>query len=275
MNWANPGNSFLGSGSFVNNFNTETAPDVIGKIAVDPGPWGHFEGLGMVRFFTDSVFTCAPVTVAANGACTTAGALGLTPGSANSQVTTGWGVGGSVLLHPVPQILDLQGSVLYGKGIGRYGASQLSDVVVQSDGTLSPITALHALVGAVLHPMPGTDIYGYAGLERADTNLFTAGVGLGGIVGFGNPNVVNTGCGIVTNASFTGGTNNCAAVNKEVDMVTVGFWQNIWKGSYGRVAAGAQWEYIQRKSFDTVVGNGGSVSTNDNVFFTSLRYYPF
>jgi hypothetical protein len=56
---------------------------------------------------------------------------------------------------------------------------------------------------------------------------------------------------------------------------TVGFWQNIWKGGYGRVAAGAQWEYIQRKSFDTIVGNCGSVSTNDNVFLTSLRYYPF
>jgi len=272
VNWANPGNSFLGSGASVNNFNTETAPDIIGKIAVDPGPWGHFEGLGMVRFFTDSVFTCAPATVSAvTGACNAT----VTPGSANSQVTTGWGVGGSVLLHPVPQVLDLQASVLYGKGIGRYGASQLSDVTVADNGTLSPITALHALVGGVLHPMPGTDIYSYAGFERADTNLFAAAVGAGGIVGFGNPNVNNTGCGIVTNASFTGGVSNCVAVNKEVDMVTVGFWQNIWKGSYGRVAAGAQWEYIQRKSFDTIPGNGGSVSTNDNVFFTSLRYYPF
>jgi hypothetical protein len=83
---------------------------------------------------------------------------------ANSQVTTGWGVGGSVLLRAVPQILDLQGSVLYGKGIGRSGASQLSDVVVASDGTLSAITAIHALVGAVLHPLEGTDIYGYAAI---------------------------------------------------------------------------------------------------------------
>ena len=79
----------------------------------------------------------------------------------------------------------------------------------------------------------------------------------------------------MTNASFTGGTNNCAAVNKEVDMVTVGFWQNVSKGGYGRVALGTQWEYIQRKSFDTIPGNGGSVSTSDNVFLTSLRYYPF
>jgi hypothetical protein len=80
----------------------------------------------------------------------------------------------------------------------------------------------------------------------------------------------------VTNASFsTVGPNNCAAINKEVDMVTAGFWQNLFKGSYGRVAAGAQWEYIQRKSFDTAPGLGGAVSVSDNVFLTSLRYYPF
>jgi hypothetical protein len=32
---------------------------------------------------------------------------------------------------------------------------------------------------------------------------------------------------------------------------------------------------IQRKSFDTVPAGGGAVSTSDNVFLTSLRYYPF
>src|SRR5262249_33051377 len=110
VNWANPGNSFLGSGSFVNNFNTETAPDVIGKIALDPGEWGHFEGLGMVRFFTDSVLTCAPGTVLPSGSCVASTAPGA---SANSQVTTGWGVGGSALVHAVPKYVDLQASVLY------------------------------------------------------------------------------------------------------------------------------------------------------------------
>ncbi len=57
-------------------------------------------------------------------------------------------------------------------------------------------------------------------------------------------------------------------------MVTAGLWQNLYKGSYGRVTAGAQWELIERKAFDTVPGNGGAVSTTDNVFLTSLRYYP-
>jgi hypothetical protein len=273
VNWANPGNSFLGSGSFNNNFNTETAPDIIGKFAFDPADWGHFEALGMVRFFTDSVFACAAGTVDP----VTGARLGVHPGAANSQVTTGWGVGGSALLHVVPKLVDVQASVLYGKGIGRYGASQLSDVVVANDGTLSPITALHALGGLVVHPWEGLDVYGYGGFERADTNLFAAASpnGLGGLVGFSNPNVSNIGCGIVTNTSFATNTAaNCVAINKEVDMVTAGFWQNIWKGSYGRIAAGLQWEWIERKSFDTVPG-GGAVSTSDNVFLTSLRYYPF
>ncbi|HEY6258367.1 MAG TPA: hypothetical protein VIY51_21495 [Xanthobacteraceae bacterium] len=269
VNWANPGNSFLGSGGFNNNFNTETAPDIIGKVAFDPAEWGHFEGVGLVRFFTDSVFTCSVVN--ANGTCPLTVA---NVGAASSHVTTGWGIGGSALLHVVPKFLDVQGSVLYGQGIGRYGASQLSDVVVSSDGTFSPITALHALVGAVAHPWEGLDLYGYAGFEKANSNLFASGAGL---TGFGNPNpAVNTGCGIVTAASFnTVGPNNCTAINKEVDMIAAGFWQNVYKGMYGRVAAGAQYEYIVRKSFDTLPGNGGAVSTNDNVFMTSLRYYPF
>jgi hypothetical protein len=266
VNWANAGNSFLGSGAFPNNFNTESAPDLVGKLAFDPG-WGHFEAVGLVRFFTDNVFNCSVVNP--NGTCPFTVA---NVGTAGSKITVGEGVGGSVLLPIIPKFLDVQASALYGKGIGRYGANQLSDVVVTTDGTLSPITALHVLAGAVAHPWAGLDIYGYGGFERADANF---SVSAAGVTGFGNPGLVNTGCGIITGASFTGGANNCAAVNKEVDMATVGFWQNVYKGSYGRLAAGLQYEYIVRKSFDTNPGNGGPVSTNDNIVLTSLRYYPF
>jgi hypothetical protein len=265
VNWANPGSSFLGSGGFANNFNTETAPDIIGKAAFDPG-WGHYELFGLARFFTDGIFTCNPALVPASGICpfTTANV-----GTANSHVTVGEGVGGSVLMPVVPKLLDLQGSVLYGRGIGRYGAAQLSDVVVASDGTLSPITAWHAMVGAVAHPLPGLDIYAYAGTERANGSVFSSAAGP---TGFGVTTLSNAGCGIVTGASFTGGTSNCAAVNKEVDMATLGFWQNLYKGDYGRVATGFQYQYIRRKSFD---GVPGPVSTSDNVVMSSLRYYPF
>jgi hypothetical protein len=265
VNWANAGSSFLGSGGFANNFNTETAPDIIAKAAFDPG-WGHYEVFGLARFFTDNVFHCDPLLVPPSGVCpfTTANV-----GNANSHVTVGEGIGGSVLLPVVPKLLDLQGSALYGRGIGRYGASQLSDVVVASDGTLSPITAWHAMIGAVGHPWAGLDVYAYAGIEKADKNVFNS---LAGLTGFGVPTLSNAGCGIVTGASFTGGTSNCAAVNREVDELTVGFWQNLCKGDYGRVTTGMQYQYLRRKSFD---GVPGAVSTSDNVVMSSLRYYPF
>jgi len=114
VNWANPGTSFLGSGAFANNFNTESAPDVIGKAAFDPG-WGHYEAFGLVRFFTDNVFTCSVVN--ANGTCPLTAA---NVGAQSSKITVGEGVGGSVLLPIVPKFLDVTASALYGKGIGRY-----------------------------------------------------------------------------------------------------------------------------------------------------------
>src|SRR5262245_49711536 len=54
--------------------------------------------------------------------------------------------------------------------------------------------------------------------------------------------------------------------------LTVGFWQDLYKGRLGRVSLGAQYEYLKREAFE---GVGGSPSTDDNVFYTSLRYYPF
>jgi hypothetical protein len=91
-----------------------------------------------------------------------------------------------------------------------------------------------------------------------------------------------------TPASFA--TSNCAAVNKTVSSVTVGLWQDLYKGPMGRVAAGLEWELIHRDSFasnvapDVAIAGApatcciafaGSVSVNDNVIMTSLRYYRF
>jgi hypothetical protein len=267
VNWANPGNTYLGSGAFPNNFNAEIAPDIIGKAAFDPG-WGHYEILGLVRFFEDNVFACTVVN--ADGTCPLTAA---NVGTSGSHVTVGEGIGGNVLLPVIDKYLDLQGSVLYGKGIGRYGNNQLADVVVASDGTFSPITALQATVGAVGHPWPGMDIWAYAGFEREQPNLFGSAAG---VTGFGNPFVLNTGCNIVTAASFSGaGPANCAAINQELWSASFGFWRTVYQGSYGRVRVGAEYEFIERRSFDTIPGNGGVVSANNNVFMTSFRYYPF
>jgi hypothetical protein len=257
VNFNNPGQAFLTGVTPT----TDRAPDVIEKVAFDPG-WGHYELFGVQRFFTDNVFTCF------GGPCV-AGSTVLA-GTAAEQNTFGWGVGGSVLLPLVPKYLEFTGSALYGKGIGRYGAGQLPDVTIGLDGSLSPLTVLTAMVGLIGHPWEGLDVYAYAGMERADANFFNVGPAL---FGYGNPGFSNVGCTITTPLSFAGNTPaNCIANNRRLSEITVGFWQNLYKGDYGRLAVGAQYEYIKRNSFD---GIGGAPSTSESIVLTSLRYYPF
>jgi hypothetical protein len=276
---AAPGSSFLGGGAFANNFAPDVAPDIIGKAAFDPG-WGHYEVFGIARFFNDNTFGCVVSPVSGGspaqtaGLCSTVTANTLVPGAQSQRTKSGDGVGGSLLLPIIPKYVDIQASTMYGSGIGRYGASQLSDVVVAPDGSLSPIKAIHGLGGIIVHPWAGLDIYGYGGTERAQSNYWStvSSGSIKGLTGFGVPTAINTGCNITTAASFTGGTSNCAAINKSVSEVTVGFWQDLYKGNFGRVAGGFEWEYIRRESF---AGVGGPVWTSDNVVLTSLRYYPF
>jgi hypothetical protein len=263
VNFNNPGGTYLGSSGFTNTFTTDTAPDIIEKAAFDPG-WGHYEIVGLQRFFTDNAFTCSVVVA---GVCPINTA---NSGTANSKTTFGAGIGGSVLLPLIPSYLDFTAEGLYGRGIGRYGAGQLSDVFVGPGGSLMPITGFTAMAGLVGHPWAGLDVYTYAGIEQAQSNFFLSNAGA--LTGFGIPTAVNTGCDITTAASFTGGASNCAAINKTLSEVTVGFWQDFYKGNYGLVRGGLQYEYLRRASFD---GVGGSVATSDNIFLTSLRYYPF
>jgi hypothetical protein len=171
-----------------------------------------------------------------------------------------------VLLPVVPKYLDLQASFMYGRGIGRYGSGQLPDVTIAPDGSLAPITALHALVGLVVHPVEGLDIYSYAGVERANAKFFD-------LLGYGNPGFDNAGCLVATASSFSSGTTtSCVANNRRLSEVTVGFWKDLYKGPAGRLALGAQYEYLTREAFE---GVGGAPSTNDSVIYTSVRYYPF
>jgi hypothetical protein len=245
--------------------NTQTitldqAPDIIAKAAFDPG-WGHYEIFGLQRFFTDNALNCFGV------ACVV-GAT--TPGSANEKTTYGTGVGGSVYLPLIPKGLEFDGRVMYGKGVGRYAAAQLPDVTVGSDGSLSPLTELTAMVGLIGHPWEGLDVYAYAGFEQVNSSSFVSGAT---VFGYGDPSFANFGCSTITPATFAGATpTSCVASNRRVAEITAGFWQNVYKGNYGRMAVGAQYEYIRRDSFP---GVGGSVSTDDNVVFTSVRFYPF
>jgi hypothetical protein len=259
VNFVNTG----GGGDFLQTVNvtTDQAPDIIEKATFDPG-WGHYEIYGLQRFFSDNTLRCAV------GACV-AGSTTMV-GTADNKTTFGAGVGGSVLLPLIPKYLEFTANGLYGRGVGRYGAGQLPDVTIAADGSLSLVTGWSAMVGLIGHPWEGLDLYVYAGQEEVAANFFNIGTTL---FGLGNPGFSNATCLVTTPFSFSGGTPaDCIANNKRLSEITAGFWQNVYKGDYGRVTFGAQYEYIKRKSF---AGIGGDVSTDNNIVMTSVRYYPF
>jgi hypothetical protein len=238
----------------------DVAPDIIVKAAFDPG-WGHYEAFGVARFFTDNTF------------CAVAAPTGCVVGTTRDKTSFGAGVGGSVLLPVVTKYLDFQASALYGRGVGRYAAGQLPDVTIAPNGSLSPLTGVSALAGLVAHPWDGLDVYGYAGIEQVDARFFTAADGAQ--FGYGNPSFNNTGCLLVSAGSFAGGPaplGGCVANTRRLFDVTGGFWQNLFKGDYGRVAFGAQYAYVRKEAFE---GIGGAPRTNDNIIMTSIRYYPW
>jgi hypothetical protein len=259
-------------------YSIDEVPDFIEKIAFDPG-WGHYEVVGLQRFFNDRVL-CAAAAGITLGTCTTP------LGTASNHDTFGWGVGGSMLLPAVPKLVDLQGSVLYGQGIGRYGSGQLPDVTFGPNGQLSPVTALQALVGAVGHLNPALDVYVYAGAEQDQANFATVG---GTPFGLGNPAYLDSTCfneSFATPAASANGapgnavtgllSNTGCSVNvKRLAEITAGFWYNFYNGPLGRLTGGAEFEYIHRDTFAATLAPGVLVSppTDEAVVMTSVRYY--
>jgi hypothetical protein len=259
---------------------TGTYPDLIEKFALDPG-WGHYEVFGLERFFSDRVYTAA------------------IEGSGSDKTTFGWGVGGSALVPAWPKVVDLQGSVLYGAGTGRYGSAQLPDVTIGPTGALTPLTTLQFLLGAVAHPVEPLDIYVYYGQEQVQSNFWNIGTTHGG---YGNPAFANTGCLLENQlsgpAAFSDpipGTSCSGASNvQRVQEITVGFWYNLYKGDLGRLRFGMEYEYFTLRGFPTspapapvlvpasasypaatITTPNAGLSPYNQAIFVSLRYYPF
>jgi len=242
---------------------TDEFPDVVEKFALDPG-WGHYEVVGIERFFTDRVYTTAIA------------------GSGNNKTHTGWGVGGSVLMPVWPKVVDFQGSVLTGQGLGRYGSSQLPDVAFGPDGSLNPLQTTQVLLGLVAHPVTGLDVYAYAGQEQLNASPWTVGATQGG---YGNPSFVNNGCLLESQFGGSASFNMaivptvCTANVKRTQELAVGFWQTVYKGSMGRITFGMQYEYITLEAFPGLATGTGTpnqgLNPNNQIFMTSVRYYPF
>jgi hypothetical protein len=245
VNDENPGGSLLPPNQ---NFSDDILPDLVAKVAFDPG-WGHYELDGVLRAMHDRV------------SFTNAG---------TNHTTLGWGGGGGFILPLVPAKLDFQGSALAGYGIGRYGSAQLPDATIGPNGAPEPLPEVMALTGLVGHPSPLLDIYAYAGVEQEWARFFNAG---GKGFGYGSPLFDNAGCQTELAAAST-----CVANTSGVAMGTLGFWWRFFKGSFGTMQFGAQYSYLRRNIFPgagAVKGTLASPSTNQNMVLTSFRYLPF
>jgi hypothetical protein len=220
-------------------------PDVVGKIVYEPTVMDrrlHLEAYYLYRSFYERL-------------------------NFSNQNSSGGGAGGGLTLDVVPQLLDFQISALAGKGIGRYGSGQLTDVTFDPAGNIHPIHEIEALAGLTLHVTNKWDYYLFFGEEKDSAEAFNLPSATGLTpYGYGNPLYQNGGCfsEITTTA--------CVGNTRLIRQGTTGFWFKPYIGTLGRFQYGLQYSYSQRKSFE---GLGGVALGNQNIVMASMRYYPF
>lgn len=221
------------------------APDIIAKLAMDPG-YGHYEVYGLLRFLGGRVSYAST-------------------GTGKNYWTTGQGIGGGMILPVVAKKLDFQLSGLIGQGVGRYASGQLPDATFSQQGQIAPLSEYSILGGFVGHPTPMIDVYAYGGAEGAMSKPY----GTNG--GYGNPNFALGGCNVELGS--------CSANTSGLLEGTVGAWWRMIRSDYGTLQVGAQYEYINRNTFQGVFSstnrNTLSPSTAENMFLVSFRYLPF
>ena len=239
----------------INTLSLNHAPDVIVKAAWEPNLGAarplHVEAFGLYRDFYDQITVTAANT------------QGLAPGVREADVSGG-GYGGSITYTAIPKILDLQASVMTGKGIGRYGTSQLADATLRIDGRVAPISETSYLLGATWHATPDLDLYLFGGQERENSKISTLGAANYGFGNLANTAFTASGCTTVGGA--------CSATVREVGQVTAGLWDKAFSGSFGQIRIGLQYSHTRLEGFS---GGGFTPKTSADMVFTSFRYYPF
>lgn len=236
----NAGGSLLNSGA---NYSIDFAPDIVAKVAVDPG-FGHYEVYALGRGFRDR-----------------------SPGNAGGTNNTTWaGSIGAGMILPLAPNFEFQLSGLAGQGNGRYGSAQLPDATLRPDGTVAAIREWQALAGLVFKPIPELTLYVYAGEEQASRQSYTNAAGTAAI-GYGSDLYNNTGC-----YSVTGTAGTCIANTKSVENFAIGEWWKVYTGEIGNFQIGLQFNWLERKAFN---GVGGDPIANIGMGFVSFRWYPY
>ena len=256
------------------------SPDVVAKIAFDPG-FGHYEVFGLYDRFRDRVFPCANFAIGTTGPCPSGTGTGPNALGAYNSAKNGGGIGVNARWNFDHKhiVFGLHG--LGGSGIGRYGAAQLSDLSIHANGTPNLIKDFQGLTSLEWHGKK-LDVYLYTGAEYASrTSDFDAATNA--YVGYGSTHFNNSGCYTETapSTAFTAGFNpgslgKCTADTRALIEGTAGFWYRFYNGPRGRFQFGTQYSYVTRQTWSGVAAVGapsGSPEGLDGMVFTSLRYY--
>jgi hypothetical protein len=247
----------FGGGLFnsANVYSFNRLPDFIGKLAWDEKILDHklhVEGFGLLRDFTDRVYW-------------------------GNHSVWGGGVGGGFVFGLLPDLLDVQGNLLIGKGVGRYGPAQMADATYSITGAPLPNYQRIFNVGVTAHLTPRTDVFVFAGGEFQGGSAQYGALGKTLYVGgLGNPLYNNSGCAIEAPSNYgltnPAGITTCSGQFKAVREITSGVWHTFYQGDFGKLRAGAIYTYLVKDAFP---GVGPTPKAIQNQVMTTLRYYPF
>jgi hypothetical protein len=240
------------------NYSFNKAPDVVAKMAFEPG-WGHWEVFGIGRFFRDRIYP--------------------TGASPYNDSRFAGGVGGGFRVPMAKKTVSLGLKGLFGDGVGRYGDSGIADVTIRPDGTIAPLHAFSALSTLELNPNKRLSIYLNYGGDYVYRDII-------GTNGYGLYTVNMSGCTTEPKPGATGSNGgygfapanpaNCGGNNKDVQEATSGFWYNFYNGPKGRFRMGIQYSYFTRNLWSGAGGTtnpGGGAQGTENIVETSMRYY--
>ena len=205
------------------NYSFNQAPDVIAKMAFDPG-WGHYEIFGVAGFAHETVYPGVTTnstkyggqTDIATGAAVAASST--TASSIYDSIAVG-GIGGSLRVPIVPKVLTIGAKGLFGPGVGRYGDSTLADVTVNGWGGLTPIHNVSGLFTVEATPNPRLTIYLNYGGDYAGREDYASFPGA-------SPSTLGS-----PSAQFcpsTAGAFACTATPTAADILAGGKWGGHW-----------------------------------------------
>ena len=272
----NASNYLLGEPGASNSYNStynysfNPSPDIIAKIAFDPG-FGHYEVFGLYDRFTDRIFPCVENFASpACGSLTAASAI-----HASNFSKNGGGVGATARWNFFNKHIVFGVKGFGGSGIGRYAPGGLADASINPDGTLHLIKNFQGL-GTLEWKGKKLDLYSYGGVEYGSRTwgIDNTNPAKPVEVGYGAPGFNNSGCYSETSpgsGGFSPGTlASCTADTRALIEGTLGFWYRFYNGPRGRFQYGTQLSYLTRNTWS---GVGGSPNGIDTMVFTSFRYY--